>query len=132
MQPNAVEEASINDMQIKQDLLIEGSLAAVNEQFSDGQQTVSNNVIVEHRYSKASKTHIIDSTVHLMRASSTAFGLNTESQGGGIDSSNKLMMNESQQLDADRRDKNRSSQDLTHIYNGRQPRILNSLDLTKL
>ena len=119
-------------MQIKQELLIEGSLAAVNEQFSDGQQTVSNNVIVEHRYSKASKTQIIDSTVHLMRASSTAFGLNTESQGGGIDSSNKLIMNESQQLDADRRDKNRSSQDLAHIYNGRQPRILNSLDLTKL
>lgn len=28
------------------------SLAAVNEQFSEGQQTASNNVIVEHRYSK--------------------------------------------------------------------------------
>ena len=38
-----------------------GSLAAVNEQFSEGQQTASNNVIVDHRYSKQSK--ILESTV---------------------------------------------------------------------
>ena len=38
-----------------------GSLAAVQEYNSEGQQTVSKHVIVDHRYSKQSK--ILESTV---------------------------------------------------------------------
>jgi len=60
-------------------LLDKGSLTAVNEQFSEGQQTTSNNVIVMHRYSKQSTPQVLDSTVRF-RASSTAFGLVNESR----------------------------------------------------
>lgn len=58
--------------------LADGSLAAANEQSSVGQHTASNNVIIDHRYSKYSKTHAVESTVHLRASSTVGQGLNID------------------------------------------------------